>query len=149
MIIAKPVINKQYWILKQDDRKIGNIQAGPDGYRVTILNKTASYKTIPSLSRHEKVEFEKPSNPIKPQLNQVHGFPTGCKTHNGLWNVQLKLPLFTKTAKSKSWYAAGWYKVKQHRTWKVVQNPKLIVLERYPFKGPFHTEEQARDQSVS
>ena len=149
MIVAKPVIDNQYWILKQDDQKVGNIEASADGYQITILNKIASYKTIPMLRRQENVEFEPAEKSSKPSPNQVHGYDTGCKSHNGMWNVRLKLPLFTKTTKSKSWFAAGWYTVKQHRTWKIARNPKLIVLERYPFKGPFHTEEQARDQSVS
>jgi hypothetical protein len=149
MIVAKPVIDNQYWILKQNDQKIGNIQASADGYQITIQNKIASYKTIPMLRSKENVEFEPAEKSTKPLPNQVHGYDTGCRTHNGMWNVQLKLPLFTKTTKSKSWFAAGWYAVKQHRAWKVSRNPKLIVLERYPFKGPFNTEEQARDQSVS
>lgn len=148
MIVAKPVVNKQYWILQQDNRKIGNIQAGPDGYRVTILNKTANYKTIPLLSRHEKVEFEKPLKPSKPQHDQVHGYQTGCRAHNAMWDVKRRLPLFTKEAKSKSWYAAGWYCVKQHRSWRVVHNPKLIVLERYAYQGPFFTKDQAHAQPV-
>lgn len=146
MILAKPVINKQYWILKQDDRKVGNIQAGPDGYRVTILNKTASYKTIPALSRHENVEFEKPSKQTKTPTDQVHGYSTGCKAHNAMWDIRRKLPLFTKDTKSKSWYAAGWYLVKQHRTFKAVHNPKLIVLDRYAYQGPFYTKEEANER---
>lgn len=145
MIVAKPVINKQYWILKQDNRKIGNIQAGPNGYTVTILNKTVDYKTIPSLTRHEKVEFEKPLRSPKPQHDQVHGYHTGCRAHNAMWDVKRRLPLFTKELKSKSWYAAGWYCVKQHRSWRVIHNPKLIVLERYAYQGPFYTEDQARE----
>jgi len=53
--------------------------------------------------------------------------------------------LFTRDTKSKSWYAAGWYMVKQHRAWKAVQNPKLITLQRYQYQGPFHTQQQAED----
>jgi hypothetical protein len=99
--------------------------------------------------RNTNIEFEPAEKVSRPRPNQVHGYSTGCRTHNGMWNVQMKLPLFTKTAKSKSWFAAGWYCVKQHRAWKVVHNPKLIVLERYSYQGPFYTEEQARGQSVS
>jgi hypothetical protein len=39
--------------------------------------------------------------------------------------------------------------VKQHRSWKLLRNPKLIVLERYQYQGPFHTQETARDKSLS
>jgi hypothetical protein len=91
------------------------------------------------------ITFE-PSETVTPPPNDsVHGYETGCKTHNGLWNVRLKLPLFTKQEKSKSWFAAGWYTVKQHRAWKVVRNPKLIALERYTYQGPFYTKEQANE----
>ena len=144
-LTAKPVIDKHYWILKKDNQKIGNIQASADGYQITIDNKTANYKTIPMLRRKENVEFEPVEKLAKPQTNQVHGYDTGCRAHNGMWNVQLKLPLFTKTAKSKSWFAAGWYVVKQHRTWRLHHNPKLILLERYPYQGPFHNKEQANE----
>lgn len=148
MIVAKPVIANQYWILKQDDQKIGNIQASPDGYVVKILNQVSSYKTIPMLRKKANIEFEPLEKTSKPQPNQVHGYETGCRTYNGMWNVQMKLPLFTKDNKSKSWFAAGWYAVKQHRSWKIMHNPKLIVLERYQYQGPFHTKEEAASASV-
>lgn len=149
MIIAKPVIDKQYWILKEDNQKIGNIQANEDGYQVTMYNQVASYKTIPMMRRKANIEFEAPEPKTKPATDRVHGYETGCRAYNGMWNVQMKVPLFTKQAKSKSWFAAGWYLVKQHRTWKPVRNPKLILLERYQYQGPFHTKEQANDQSIS
>ena len=149
MIVAKPEIDNQYWILKQDDEKIGNVQAVDGGFALTIRNKVAKFKTIRMLRRQANIEFAEPEHVTPIPKDRVHGYPTGCRTHNGMWNVQLKLPLFTKTTKSKSWFAAGWYSIKQHRSWKVLQNPKLIVLERYTYQGPFYTEEQARDQSVS
>ena len=54
-----------------------------------------------------------------------------------------KLPLYTKTNKSKSWFAAGWYRVKKGRNWSTMQGPKLILLQRYPYAGPFFTREEA------
>ena len=148
-IIAKPVFDKQFLILKQDDRKIGNIQATDNGYQITIDNKVASYKTIPMLCRREHIEIEKPVAFKPAPKNIVHGFEVSGKVYNPLWNVQLKLPLFTRDTKSKSWFAAGWYRVKQHRKWKIIENPKLITLERYAYQGPFKTREEANDKSVS
>ena len=145
MIVAKPVVANQYWILKQDDQKIGNIQASADGYVVKIQNQISSYKTIPMVRKKANIEFEPAEKVSKPATDSVHGYSTGCRAHNAMWNVQLKLPLFTKTTKSKSWFAAGWYTVKQHRAWKAIHNPKLIVLERYKYQGPFHTKEQANE----
>jgi hypothetical protein len=149
MILAKPVVDKQYWILKQDNQKVGNIQAVDDGFQITIRNKTVSYKTIPMLRTRENVEFEPAVKTAKESDRMVHGYDAGCRVYNPIWDVKHRLPLFTKDTKSKSWFAAGWYTVKQHRTWRTVQNPKLIVLERYKYQGPFHTKEEANDKSVS
>ena len=149
MILAKPVVDKQYWILKQDNQKVGNIQAVDDGFQITIRNKTVSYKTIPMLRTRENVEFEPAAKAAKESDRMVHGYDAGCRVYNPIWDVKHRLPLFTRDIKSKSWFAAGWYTVKQHRTWRTVQNPKLIVLERYKYQGPFHTKEEANDKSVS
>ena len=149
MIIAKPVVANQYWILQEDDHKVGNIQAGPNGYIVTLQDQVVNYKTIPMVRKAVGVEFTQPEKKSRPVTDAVHGFPTGCRAHNGMWDIKRKLPLFTKQTKSKSWFAAGWYQLKQHRAWKVVHNPKLILLERYPYRGPFISKEQASDQSIS
>ena len=43
MIIAKPVVPDRFWILKQDDEKIGNIQATANGFTVQILDQVENY----------------------------------------------------------------------------------------------------------
>jgi hypothetical protein len=144
-IVAKPVIAKRYWILKQNDQKVGALEADNGEYVMRIDNQVRRFKTIPMVRRSVDIEFDtvEKTTPSKPQ--QVYGYDTKCRTFNAMWNLKYKLPLFTKEKKSKSWYAAGWYRVKQHRTWKIVQNPKLILLERYQYQGPFHTQEQAQE----
>ena len=147
MIEAKPVIPDKYWILKQDNRKVGQIEADDSGVTVKIQNRVAGYKTIRMASREANIEFTKLSS-VKPDTDHVHGFEVTGRVYNPVWDVKHRLPLFTRDTKSKSWYAAGWYRVKQHRDWKIVQNPKLIALQRYDYQGPFHTKEQANDKSV-
>jgi hypothetical protein len=144
MIEAKPVIPNRYWILKQDNRKVGQIEADDSGVTVKIQNRVAGYKTIKMASREANIEFTKLSG-AKPAANQVHGFDVTGRVYNPVWDVKHRLPLFTRDTKSKSWYAAGWYMVKQHRAWKAVQHPKLITLQRYQYQGPFHTQQQAED----
>jgi hypothetical protein len=148
MITAKTVVDKKYWILKQNDKKIGEVEADENGFLLRIQNNVSRFKTIPMLRQNAKIEFEKPPASKKPDGNQVHGYPTGTKPYNPLWDVKLKIPLFTKSLKSKSWFAAGWYAIDNRGTWKMVHNPKLIVLQRYPFQGPFHSREEANDQSI-
>ena len=150
MILAKPVVKGQYWILKQDNQKIGQLEVAENGNcTIKIHDSVVQYKTIKMAERAVNIEFEPPekSTPVPPNL--VHGFEVAGKVYNPLWDVKHKLPLFTRDTKSKSWFAAGWYKVKQHRNWKTVQNPKLITLQRYAYQGPFHSKEEANDKSVS
>jgi hypothetical protein len=145
MIEAKPVIPDRYWILKQNDRKVGQIEATDNGVVVKIQNRVAGYKTIKMAGRDANIEFTKLAGSARAVTNQVHGYEVSGRVYNPVWDVKHRLPLFTRDTKSKSWYAAGWYMVKQHRAWKAVQNPKLITLQRYQYQGPFHTQQQAED----
>jgi hypothetical protein len=144
MIIAKPVIDKKFWILQKDNEKVGNIEATAGGFQVCIENRVEQYKTIRMAAQRANIQFE--TSVVvksKPSVSTVHGYPTVGRVYNPVWDVPHHLPLYTKTKKSKSWFAAGWYTVKRGRKWKVVQDPKLITLERYAFHGPFHTKESA------
>ncbi len=139
MIIAKPVIDKQYWILQKDNEKIGNIEACANGFQVRIDNQVETFKTIRMAAQRANIHFESGVKHRKPSTHMVHGYPCAGAAHNPVWDVQKHLPLYTKTKKSKSWFAAGWYAVKRGRTWRITQDPKLITLQRYPYRGPFHS----------
>ena len=144
MIIAKPVIANQYWILHRDNQKVGNIEACDGGYQVKINNSISQYRTIDMAAQRAQIEFVPADATADHKPNLVHGYPAAGRVHNAVWNIPLKLPLFTRYAKSKSWFAAGWYSVYRNRTWRVVQDPKLITLERYQYRGPFQSESQAQ-----
>jgi len=145
MLIAKPVIDKKFWILQQNDQKVGNVEACAGGYQVKIRNQIAQYKTIRMVERQVNIQFEpapKKQKPASP-ANLVHGYPVAGRVNNPMWDIPQRLPIYTKTAKSKSWFAAGWYRVKKGRAWQVLQGPKLIMLQRYPYHGPYYTQEEA------
>jgi uncharacterized membrane protein YfhO len=144
MIVAKTVVPNQYWILKQDNQKIGNIEASPGGFSVKINNQVQSFKSINTIKQKVAIDFETVSNK-KPKVssNSVHGYSTSSRAFNAIYDVKHQVPLWTKEARSKSWYAAGWYQLKQGREWETVFCPKLITLQRYPYHGPFYTEVEA------
>ena len=56
MIIAKPVIPNQFWILKDGERKVGNIEIAPGGFAVKIGDNVQSYKTINTIKQKVKIE---------------------------------------------------------------------------------------------
>lgn len=146
-LIAKPVIDKQFWILQDGNQKVGNIEACAGGYQVKINNQIAQFKTIRMAAQRVNIQFETANRPTKTptKQNSVHGFEAAGRVYNPMWDVKMKLPVYTKTKKSKSWFAAGWYRVKKGRSWAVIQDPKLIMLQRYSYAGPFHNSEIAND----
>jgi len=142
MLVAKVVADKQFWILQKDDCKVGNIEAWDGGYQVRINNQVTQFKTIKLAAKESNIVFEKQSKPTPQDTTSVYGFPVVGRFYNPVWDVAHHLPMYTKTRKSKSWFAAGWYSIKRGRNWKIVQDPKLIALQRYPYQGPFKTQQE-------
>ena len=134
--IARPIVNGKFWVLKQNEKKIGSVEKDNNGYFVTTQQGNARFKTIKSLRDITKISFENDRERIKHPENQVNGFPTDCKPFNGVYNIHTRLPVYTKEKKSKSWYAAGYYMVTINRKTKVMFCPKLIILDRYGYVGP-------------
>lgn len=145
MIQAKPVIPDQYWILRDQDRKVGNIQVDGHGYVVNIGAEQRRFSDLQTLSHAVNIVFESgsPSNSDAPDM-EVHGYPTRSRAYNSVFDVRHQLPLWTTEPRSRSWLAAGWYRIRQHRTWKAVYCPKLIILERYQYQGPFRSLQEAQ-----
>lgn len=151
MLQAKPVIPNQYWILRDEDRKVGNIEATADGVQVRINNQIQTFKNIGILKQRVKIAFEPvPKVKIPNQASHdVNGYHTTGRPYNAIFDVKHQVPLWTREPRSKSWYAAGWYAVRQGRRWRVVECPKLITLERYEYRGPFHTEQEAESRAAT
>jgi 1,4-dihydroxy-2-naphthoyl-CoA synthase len=149
-LIAKPVIDKQFWILQKDNEKVGNIEACAGGYQVKINNQIAQFKTIKLAASIADIKFEPVAKVVKPKVTvtHVHGYPVSGRVYNPMWDVPHQLPVYTKTAKSKSWFTAGWYNIRKGRNWKTVLAPKLITLQRYAYQGPYYTEQEAIDNNA-
>lgn len=139
MIVAKPVVNNKFWILKQDNVKIGEVEANSHGYTVKINNNTVDFKTIKTLKNETRIVFEEPTakKKAKPEHN-VNGFSTNATPYNAIYDVQKRLPLFTKKKESKSWFAAGYYQLNLDGTWVTLHCPKLILLQRHEYRGPVY-----------
>lgn len=138
VLVAKPVIANCYWIVKLNNEKVGEVEAVNEGYSVKLHGNVSKYKTLNMIKQRASIQFESPTVKTKEKpAHEVHGFPTDGVAHNALYDIKHKLPVFTKNKNSKSWFAAGWYLVKQHSRWTREFCPKLITLQRYQFKGPF------------
>jgi hypothetical protein len=143
--IAKPVIKNKYWIVESEGTKIATIQAIEEGGFAYVHDNTRErFPSIKLLSKQYNIEFVKAEKPKKDRsaAHEVYGYPAGNQPHNEVFDVQRKLPIYTKTAKSKSYFCAGHYIIKFSNTWVRATCPKLITLNRYEYQGPFHTTEE-------
>ena len=64
-IVAKPVIDKKFWILQKNNEKVGNIEATGSGFQVTIDDQTQQFKTIRMAAQRANIQFE---DQIKPRI---------------------------------------------------------------------------------
>jgi hypothetical protein len=145
MIKAKPIVKNKFWILRDGNRKVGEVNAIQGGFSVTVNNHEAKFKTLTTLKRRAGIEFDESIKIVttKKKPVDVHGYPASGTVYNAVWDVQSKLPLYTKKVKSKSFFAAGWYKIKLKNRWKTVFCPKLIILERNEYQGPFNQDPES------
>jgi len=143
-LYAKPIIDDKFWIVEEDGEKIATLRKNEDN-RFVMSNKSGIkiYYDKESLTRQFGknffvVKIIKEKDNAEP--NEVHGYATSAEPHNPLYDVKRKLPLFTKSSDSKSLYCAGYYVIKFDKGWVKSFCPKLITLQRYPYKGPFKTD---------
>jgi hypothetical protein len=142
-VIAKPIIDKKFWILTKDNVKIGNVEAIKDGYQINVDNNISHFDTMEHMQSDLNVVFEIPKMYQKTITDEVHGYPVNRYPYNPVWDLTRRIPLFTTEKRSTSWVAAGWYKISRHDGESVTLCPKLIILQRYNHKGPFRSKEEA------
>lgn len=144
-IIAKPVVKNKFWIVEDHGTKIATIQAVDEGgYAYVHDNERELFPSIKLLSKKYNIEFVKAEKPKKDEsvTHEVYGYPTSHTPHNQVLDVQRYLPIFTKSAKSKSYFCAGYYIIKFSSTWVRAYCPKLITLNRYEYQGPFKSQDR-------
>lgn len=144
--VAKPVVKDKFWIVERDGEKCATIQAIDEdgGYAYVHDNYREIFPSIKLLSKKYNIVFEKAERKKAVVENNIWGFPTVGKPHNALFDVQRYLPIYTKTKVSKSFFCGGFYAVNIDGTWVKSYCPKLIILKRNEYCGPFATEEAAK-----
>lgn len=146
---AKPVLKDKFWIVERDDQKIGTMSWNDDRYMFSGQNETCFFENKNQIKKKFGVIIWGGDVSIKDHTtvdHSVNGFPTSVHPYNMLYDVKRKLPLFTKSNKSKSTYCAGYYIIKFDKGWVKSFCPKLITVERYEFRGPFKTELEMRQE---
>ena len=144
-IISKVLIPNKEWLIKEGSKKIGSIAKNKKGYiflRKGQMINIKSFKDVveklDTIDTNRKFELE-------PINHTIYNYPCSSKPFSPVYNVKKKLPLYAKSSKSKSQYCAGYYIIQFRKGWVKSFCPKLITLERYPFQGPFKTEQEMKN----
>jgi hypothetical protein len=135
---AKEIINGKFWILEDEGEKVATLSLADDKFLLADRKGTRFFDNTVSVETDfgkqiiwDKLEI------TEHQLKEIYGYPTSSYPFNSIYNVKRKLPLFTKSFKSKSLYCAGYYIIEFNKGWVKSFCPKLITIEKYKFEGPF------------
>ena len=145
---AKEIVKNKFWILSDDTKNIGTISFNDEQYMLSDSKGSRFFNDTFEIqeSLQSKVSWQELEiNEVKPE-KIVNEYPTSCLPYNDMYDVKRRLPLFTKSSKSKSLYCAGYYTIKFEKGWVKSFCPKLITVERYEYRGPFKTELEMRTE---
>ena len=149
-LIAKTILKDKFWIVEDNEQRIGTLTWNDDRYMFSSSSETCFFDNKKQIKKKFGMDFvwSEPT-PVEKSVEKsgtIHGYPTNVKPFNSMFDVKRKLPLFTKSDKSKSLYCAGYYIVKFNKGWVKSFCPKLITIERYETKGPFKTDLEMRQE---
>jgi hypothetical protein len=145
-LIAKPVIKNKFWVVEESGNKIATIQARDDGGYAYVHDEQREYfPSVKNLKQKYNIKFGSSEKNKKENCKSVYGFPIIGRAYNQVWDVQRRLPIYSKTPKSKSLFCAGYYLIQLNREWTEHFCPKNITLARYQYLGPFKTKDEIHD----
>lgn len=148
-LLAKIVIPERFWIIETlNGDKVGTMAANAIGVTVSLL-ETQRFDSIETACLNLNISMKNAKDISTEVIDDdvdVLGYPANCKPFNPVWDVQNKLPLFTKNAKSRSLHAAGYYIIKFEHGWAQAFCPKLNTLTENEFQGPFKNKIEMRER---
>jgi hypothetical protein len=152
-IHAKPVVDGVLWVVEQDGVRVGTLHKKENNhYMFSTKHGELFFNKKSDVTRQFGKEFflkDIETTVSKLDVYDCHGYPTKWKPHKSMYNIRKRLPLFTKSNQSKSLFCAGYYIIKFPKNWVRSFCPKLITIERYPYHGPFKTEDEAKESMIN
>jgi hypothetical protein len=142
-LIAKPIIKNKYWVVEQSGKKIATIQAVENGGFVYVHDDLReTHVSVKNIKSKYNIQFAGVDKKSKLNENLVYGYPATGRIYNEVFDVKRKIPIYTKSPKSRSQYCAGYFLIKTSSRWSKQLCPKNILITRYPYHGPFKTENE-------
>jgi len=147
-LLAKNILPEKFWIIEDESNtKLGTIQVSPQRVKVVLDGGNYIYADFDSaLSSHDILTSTDPINEAKVNTHNVNDYPAKDQPFNEMYDAIHGLPMYTKTEKSKCFYAAGYYIIHFNFAWAPAYCPKVITLNRNEFCGPYKTEIEMKEQ---
>ena len=145
---AKEIIKNKFWIVQDGSENVGTISFNEEQYMLSDATGSRFFSDTVELEDVLKspVSWQDLAITESKPKKEVNTYPTSTIPYNSMYDVKRKLPLFTKSEKSKSLYCAGYYTIRFDKGWVKSFCPKLITVERYQYCGPFKTELEMRTE---
>ena len=143
MLKAKAVIPNKFWILENNGERRGTLSVHDGNVQAVVNNVVTVYETLNKacwelgLSLEEKVDIVEEVEAVETPTEAVMGYPTRCEAFNPTWDIKRKIPIFTKTTKSRTLHAAGYYIIHFENGWAQAFCPKVSTLDANEYQGPF------------
>ena len=149
-LLAKNILPQKFWIIESQDKdKLGTIQIDRGRVKVLINGSTFNYDSFETALEQHAIQPSQ--DPIEESIKvkneyAVNGYSAKDEPFNEIYDAKLGLPMYTKTEKSKCFYAAGYYIIRFEFAWAPAYCPKVITLKRNEFHGPYHTQLEMKEQ---
>ena len=146
-IKARAILKDKFWIMEEEGVRVGTLTIAEDRFMFSSPKGTTYFDSERALKKVFGKDFLVSKVDVNSPVTSeriVYGYPTSTEPFNPLFDVKRKLPLFTKSEKSKSLYSAGYYIVHFEKGWVKSFCPKLITVERYETQGPFKSDLEMR-----
>jgi hypothetical protein len=145
-IEAKPVVKNKFWIIEEDGNKIATLQANDKNVVLVKDQQRIAFDNLLEIETKYKIKFAKWGKSARTKENIIAEFPTDSTPYNVLYDVRKKIPIYTKTRKSKSFFCAGWYLIRYENNWGIEFCPKKIFIERNEYLGPYANRDQVLEK---
>lgn len=149
MLRAKAVMPNKFWILETlNGQRSGTMSKHLESIKVAIDGKETVYDNIDVACKELVISMIENEEEVVQEVKEesVEGFPTKCAAFNPTWDIKRKIPVFTKTEKSRTLHAAGYYVINFDTGWVQSFCPKVSTLDSNEFKGPFRDKLEMREQ---
>jgi hypothetical protein len=148
MLRAKTIMPNKFWILENDAGLKQGTMSQADVVKVVINNIETTYENFDKACWDLAINVDTPKVEELPAVQEqsILGYPVKCAAYNPIWDLKRKIPVFTKTEKSRTLHAAGYYIIQFDTGWVQSFCPKVSTLDANEFKGPYKDKLEMREQ---